>query len=675
MKALLVLVASCLAVVGSVARAQERLTPELLFQLRRVSDPQVSPDGRQVLYHVRTVDLARNRGETQLFVASTAGGGRRQLTFHGSNSNGRWAPDGRSIAFLSTRGGAPQVYVMPCDGGEARQVSDQAGGVQGLLWSPKGTHLAYVAEVQVDPTMQQRHPDLPLARAEVYDGLMIRHWDEWRSGRYSHLFVVPAEGGKATDLMPGERVHTPLRPFGGIEQIAWSPDGRQIAYTAKKVADEARSTNSDIYLVEIGGGATRNLTEGMPGYEVEPRFAPDGARIAFLSMARGGFEADKNRLMVQDLRGGARVELTEALDQSAAEPTWTPDGAALLFASETRGTTHVYRVTVAERRIEPLTRGRYEYHGLSLSADGQVLVALRQQTERPYEVVRVPLAGGEVTALSDENGATFARLALPKVEERTFATTDGKSLHAWVVLPPDFDPARSYPMLLYCQGGPQSMVGQWFSYRWNFHLMAAKGYIVLAPNRRGLPGFGQSWNDQISGDWGGQAMQDLLAATDAMQKEPYVDRRRTAAVGASFGGYTIYWLMGNDDKERFCAMIAHCGVFNLESMYHATEELFFVDWDLGGPYWKSPEVRERYERFSPHRFAGNWRTPLLVIHGEKDYRVPVTEGIQAFTAAQLRGVPSRFLYFPEEGHWVLSPQNGVLWQREFFAWLERWCKG
>jgi len=325
-------------------------------------------------------------------------------------------------------------------------------------------------------------------------------------------------------------------------------------------------------------------------------------------------------------------------------------------------------------KIQPVSAGRYHFGSLAPSRDGAVYCT-RMQMERPNEIVRLRAAeasGG--VALTDVNGPVYGKLALPTTQARWFDASDGKKIHSWVIYPPGFDESKKYPMLLYCQGGPQSQVGQWFSFRWNFHLMAAQGYIVLAVNRRGLPGFGQAWNDQISRDWGGQAMQDLLTATDAMFEEPYVDRDRTGAIGASFGGYTIYWLMGHDAQDRFKTMIAHCGVFNLESMYLSTEELFFVNWDLGGPYWRSPEVAKDYRRFSPHNFVGGWSTPLLVVHGQRDFRVPVEQGIQAFTAAQLQGVPSRFLYFPDEGHWVLSPQNGVLWHRVFFDWLGRYLQ-
>jgi dipeptidyl aminopeptidase/acylaminoacyl peptidase len=666
---------ACVSTLLAAAAAQKRLTPEVLQQLARVGEPCPSPDGRWLVWSVRRTDLAANRSTSQLWVLDLQSGARRQLTSAGSNMNPCWSPDSKRLAFLSTRGGAPQAHVLAIDGGEATQVTRHAAGVANLSWSPAGDRLAFTAPVDLEQDVHELHPDLPKADARLYDSLMVRHWDAWKDGTYQHLFVVSAAGGEARDLMPGERFDVPLLPFGGGEQIAWSRDGKELCYTCKKVggAAAAASTNSDLYVVAVEGGAPRNLTEGMPGYEIDPAWSPDGRHVAFLSMERAGFESDRNRLFVHDRQSGTSRELSKGFDQSAQTPVWSEDGQRLYFASDVRGTTQIYEVGLDGKPPRAISQGRFQFDHPRAGNGGRVF-ALRQQTERPPEVVELEAGRvGEGRVLTHENDEVYQKLALPKVEERWFEATDGARIHAWVVYPPDFDPARQWPMLLYCQGGPQQMVGQWFSTRWNFHLMAARGYVVLAVNRRGLPGFGQAWNDQISKDWGGQAMQDLLAATDAMQQQPFIDKKRCAAVGASFGGYTVYWLMGHAG-DRFAAMIAHCGVFNLESMYAATEELFFVDWDLGGPYWRGPDARTVYERDSPHRFVGNWKTPLLVIHGEKDFRVPYVEGLQAFTAAQVRGVPSRFLYFPGEGHWVLSPQNGVLWTRVFFDWLDRWCK-
>jgi dipeptidyl aminopeptidase/acylaminoacyl peptidase len=661
-----------LFLVGGVL-AQDRLTPELLWKLDRVSDPQVSPDGRAVLYHVRSYSLAENRGATHLYWRDLKDGRERRLTTAGSNWNARWLPAGDAIVFLSSRSGAAQAWRLELAGGDPVQLTAVAGGIDNLLVSPDAKWLAFTARVKLDPDIHDLHPDLPHADARVYDSLMVRHWDQWRDGTYNHLHVQAIDGGEPRDLMAGLRIETPLPPFGGVEQITWTPDSAALIYTARMRQGEAETTNSDLWLAPLDAGPHRNLTVTNPGYDTTPAFSPDGRRLAWLSMARDGYESDVNRLMVSTWPQ-LEPRRVDEWDGTVAEFTWSKDSKTLVFGADHRGTTQLFEVGIGGGVPAPRTAGRWQFSHPVVLADDQVL-ALRQNTERPFELVRVergtqPSAGVPIT---DVNGEHFAKLALPIVEERWFEATDGASIHAWVVKPPDFDPSKRWPMLLYCQGGPQSQVGQWFSYRWNFHLMAARGYVVLAVNRRGLPGFGAAWNEQISGDWGGQCMQDLLSATDAMQAEPWIDRKRTAAIGASFGGYTIYWLMGHDPERRFCAMLAHCGVFNLESMALSTEELFFVNWDLGAGYWRDESIRRRYEAFSPHRFVQEWRTPLMVIHGQQDFRVPLEQGLGAFTAAQLQGCPSRFVYFPEESHWVLGAQNGVLWHRLFFDWLDRWC--
>ena len=646
------------------ASAQARLTPETLAQLRRVGELALSPDGGHLLYTVRTPDLAQNRSAAVAWLLPTAPGSAAIELGAGAAPNWRSA-----TAYAVMAGGKLLIRSLQTD--EVQELALPAGAGN-VAWSPDGANVSFTQAVAVEPPVTAAHPDLPKANARAYDRLLVRHWDTWSDGTYSHLFVQPVAGGAPRDLMAGERVHTPLPPFGGGEQIAWSPDGQELCYTARRVPYPEASTDSSLWAVPAAGGPARNLTPGMPGYDQDPSYSPDGRWIAFGSMARPGFEADKLRLMLHERATGKNVELLPDFDASAHELRWTADGKRLFFTVETAGTTQVYTTTIAAPKATPVTSGQHALSGLQVAPDGQTLYALRATVLRPNEVVRIDVASGAITPLSDHNGPVFAGLELPTCEAEWFPATDGKQVHSWILKPPGFDPAKRHPFVLFCQGGPQSMVGQAFSFRWNFHLMAAKGYVVAAVNRRGLPGFGQAWNDQISRDWGGQAMRDLLSVTDAMQARPYVDKRRSAAVGASFGGFSVYWLMGNGG-DRFAAMISHCGVFNLESMYLATEELFFVDWDLGGPYWKSPEVAAGYQKHSPHRYVQNWRTPLLVIHGEKDFRVPYDQGLQAFTAAQVQGVPSRLLVFPDEGHWVLQAQNGLLWQREFFGWLERWC--
>jgi dipeptidyl aminopeptidase/acylaminoacyl peptidase len=653
---------------------QHRMTPEMLWKLHRVSDPQISEDGKFLLYTVRRYDLKQNFGRSQVHLLDLSSGSNMQVTEEGSNWSARWAPgDAKTMAFVSTRSGSTQIHVMDRKTRKVRQVTAHAGGVSNIAWSPSGSHLSFTASVRIGKGIDVLFPDLPKANARLYDDLMIRHWDQWKDNTYSHLFVVAARGGEARDLMKGMKVDTPLRPFGGGEQIAWSPDGKEICYTAKTVDAPEVSTDSSLFVVSVDGLSRRNITPNRPGYDTEPRYSPDGRYIAWLSMSRAGFESDRSRIMLLDRSGGGIRELTTGFDQSAHDVAWRQDSKALYFTSDVLGTRQIYTIGLRDE-AKPLSEGRYHYGSL-IAGSGQTLFATRMQMERPNEIVRLEASkGGAGVRLTNENGPHYKSLRLPTTEAKWFKASDGKKIHAWVIYPPGFDKSKKYPMLLYCQGGPQSQVGQWFSFRWNFHLMAARGYVVLAVNRRGLPGFGQEWNDEISRDWGGQAMRDLLAATDAMAKEPYIDREKIGAVGASFGGYTVYWLMGHDREDRFKAMIAHSGVFDLRSMYLSTEELFFVNWDLGGPFWKSPEVAKDYKRFSPSEFIGNWDTPLLVIHGQKDFRVPLEQGIQGFSAAQLQGVPSRFLYFPEESHWVLSPQNSVLWHRVFFDWLDRYLK-
>jgi len=651
----------------SCPRAQDLLTPERLVGLDRVGELVVSPDGQRALFTARTVDLAQNRSTAKIFLLDLKKGGAPVAVAEGSQP--QWHPGSNAYAFVTKDG----VRTQPIGDGPVVDVP-VPGGVQNFSWSPGGEHFAYTQAVKIDAQVTEQHADLPLAKARAYDDLMVRHWDEWRDGTYSHLFVLPyTGGGGARDLLAGERVHTPLPPFGGGEQIAWSPDGRELCYTARRVPNPEASTDSALWVVPVTGGPSRCITEGLPGYDQDPVYSPDGRYIAFVSMARAGFEADRLRLMLHDRSNGKNVELLPDLDASAHDVRWTRDGKRLFFTVETEGTTQLFTCSLTEGKAMQVTKGRHAISGLQVPPDGPLVYALRSTMERPPEVVSIDVSSGAITAITDRNGAAFGKLALPTIDGEWFDTTDGKKVHAWIVKPPGFDPAKKYPFVLYCQGGPQSMIGQGFSFRWNFHLMASKGYVVAAVNRRGLPGFGQKWNDQISRDWGGQAMRDLLAVCDAMQSRPYVDKARSAAVGASFGGYTVYWLMGHAG-DRFACMISHCGVFNLESMYLATEEQFFVDWDLGGPFWKSEEVAVDYRRFSPHRYVQNWKTPLLVIHGERDYRVPYDQGLQAFTAAQIMGVTSRFLVFPDEGHWILQSQNAVLWHREFFAWLDRFCK-
>lgn len=697
----------------STSQAKEPLlTAEKLFELGRLGDAAVSPDGRQIAYMVTYYNLPENSSTVSVYVqplntenaldSDKAGGSdtRRSTGFgtklstapatvllkdvKGLNSVS-WIkrPEGYRILYVAPDQQPepkPQAWIMdPANPAQAKQLTSVSQGISNLKPSPAGDAIAFTVNVKMDTTVNELYADLPKADASIIDSLMYRHWNQWHDFTYSHLhtaqFTSDGTLRAPVDLMADLRAHCPLPPHGGSEQFTFSPDGSEIAATLKLVDRPAESTDSGIYLIPSVGGSRQLITANMPGYDMEPKYSPDGRKIAFQSMQRPGFEADRNRIMVYDRSNGSLTEWTRGLDQTTHETAWDYSQEAVYFASETRGTRQIYRLAENSSQPEQLTQGWFDFSLVGPIADSHLLLVKQQSILRPTELAVVDSRNGSLVTITDINGPHFEGLAMPQIEERHFMATDGKKIHSWIVLPPDFDPSqkKKWPMLTYCQGGPQGQIGQWFSYRWNFHLMAANGYIVLAPNRRGLPGFGTQWNDQISGDWGGQAMQDILSATDGMLTESHVDPKRVAAVGASFGGYTVYWLMGNSGS-RFCAMISHCGVFNLESMYGSTEELFFVNWDLGGPYWQSPSVQAAYDRFSPHRFARNWQVPLLVVHGEKDFRVPVTQGIEAFTAAQVQGVPSRFLYFPEEGHWVTKPQNSVLWNRVFFQWLDTYCK-
>ncbi len=685
--------------------AGERMTPELLWKLGRIGDVAVSPDGTTIAYTVTHYDLEANGGKADLYLQSVPAlpnaarlqEMKRSIGFEtallksnskvllqgikGLNSVG-WIqrPEGPRLIFLApTEGESPtmQAWMMNPEDAKPVQITSLDSDLSNLVPSPTGDAIAFSLDIKMDDDIHAIYPDLPKADARIIDSLMYRHWNAWHDYAYSHVHVAKLNAeGKAEapiDLMRALKADCPVPPFGGAEQFAFSPDGKQVALTIKLVNNPAESTDTSLFLVSSEGGPLKNITPGMPGYDVEPNYSPDGRYIAFNSMQRAGFEADRNRIMLYDRSSGTIRELTENLDQTTHHLMWSADSQSLVFDSEFRGTTQVFQIEITSAKVKQLSSGRFDFACQAFTSHG--LLVKQQNMLRPMELALVGLTNGEVATVTDVNGDIYADLELPKVEERWVKATDGQMIHNWIILPPDFDKStdHQWPMLTYCQGGPQGQIGQWFSYRWNFHLMASQGYVVLAVNRRGMPGFGQAWNDQISGDWGGQAMQDILAATDAMMADPSIDRSRVAAVGASFGGYTVYWLMGNSDN-RFCSMIAHCGVFNLESMYGSTEELFFVNFDLGGPYWKSTEVASKYEAFSPHKFIGNWKTPLLVIHGEKDFRVPITQGMEAFTAAKVQGVPSRFLYFPGEGHWVNSPQNSVLWHRVFFDWLDQYCK-
>lgn len=655
----------------------DKMTPEVLWSLGRISGVTLSPDHSSILFGITYYNIKENKGFRDLYIMPAAGGPYKELTRTAVNENGEtWRPDGRKIAFMSRESGSMQIWEINPDGTGDRRISDIEGGISGFNYSPDGKRIAFIKEVKVKPALSDKYPDLTKANARAYDDIMYRHWDEWVE-TFTHIFIADIKRDKLEnirDIMEGEPWESPLKPFGGMEQIDWSPDGTKLVYTCRKKQgrDYALSTNSDLYQYDLYSGQTANLTEGMAGYDINPAFSPDGRYLAWESMERDGYEADKNRLFILDLQTGSRTDATLYFDQNVKALAWTPESQSVYFISDFHATDEIYRFDNGSGRITRITDGIHDYATVLPSGTG--LIAVRHSMSKPDEIYRVDPSTGSAEEISFVNKGVLDQLTMGRVESRWINTTDQKQMKVWVIYPPDFDPGKSYPAILFCGGGPQNTVSQFWSYRWNFQMMAARGYIVVAPNRRGVPGFGKEWLEQISGDYGGQNMLDYFSAIDSLAKEPYVDENRLGAAGASYGGFSIYWLAGHHNG-RFKAFIAHDGMFNLESNYLETEEIWFVNWDLGGPYWDSlnPVVKRSYDS-SPHKFIDKWDTPILVIHGEKDYRISYTQGMQAFNAARMRNIPARLLLFPEENHWVLSAQNGILWQREFFAWMDRYLK-
>lgn len=650
------------------------MTPEVLWSFGRISTPAVSPDGTMAVFTITYYNKEENNSTSDLYLMTLTDGKTTQLTrTNAHESDPAWQANGKKIAYLAN----DQVWEICPDGTGGRQLTDIEGGVNGFLFSPDGQKLAYFKEVQLEPTVQDLYPDLPKAKARIINDQFYRHWNNWVEG-YSHLFIAdhPADGtvtaGK--DIMEGERWESPVRPWGGVEQIAWTRDSKKLIYTSrKKVGIEyAFSTNTDLYAYNTEDGTTANLTEGMMGYDQNPVLSPDGRYMAWGSMEREGYEADKVRLFVMNLATGEKKDYTEQFDQNAEHLAWDADNTTIWFISDDKGTDEIYSLNIADGAIKKHTDGIHNY--TSVAPVNGTLITTQVSMSKPEEIYRTDPATGQDEELSFVNKPLLDQLEMGKVEKRWVKTTDHKDMLVWMIYPPHFDASKKYPAILYCEGGPQSTVSQFWSYRWNFQQMATNGYIIVAPNRRGLPGFGKEWLEQISGDYSGQNIQDYLSAIDDAKQEPYIDENRLGCVGASYGGYSVYYLAGHHDK-RFKAFIAHCGIFDLESQYCETEEMWFANWDLGGAPWdKDNKVAQRTYANSPHKFVGNWDTPILVIHGQKDFRIDVSQGMSAFNAARMRGIPAQFLYFPEECHWVTGCQDGILWQRTFKAWLDKWLK-
>lgn len=656
--------------------ADRNYTVDVLEAFGRVSDPVISPDGTKVLYGVSYESVEENRSNLDLYVMNLDGSDNQRLTRTPDSESGAvWIDGGRKIAFLSPVDGKQQIWVMNADGSDRKAVSSLEGGVGGFLFSPDEKNVVMIGNVKYARTAADVYPDLPKATGRLIDDLNYKHWDEWVT-EIPHPMVAAFDGnkvGEATDIMADEPFEAPMKPFGGIESFAWSPDGKSLIYVSRKKTgmEYALSTNSDLYLYNLADKSTVNLTEGMMGYDTAPTYSPDGKYVAWLSMEHDGYESDKNRIFIMDVATGEKTDLTTDWDYTADAIAWAADGKSILFIAPKDGVTPIFSVALADKTVSVVADGVCDYASLAPAADG-TLLSMRHSMLQPNEIVAI--ANGEVKQLTNVNTELLAAIDMPTVEKRMVPTTDGKLMTTWVLYPPHFDPTKKYPALLYCQGGPQSAVSQFFSYRWNLALMAAKGYIVIAPNRRGLPGFGTEWNAQISRDYGGQNMKDYLSAVDDMKREAYIDAAHIGAVGASYGGFSVYWLAGHHEG-RFAAFVAHAGIFNTDAQYLETEEMWFANWDLGGPFWdKSNADAQRSFANSPHRFVDKWDTPILVTHGEYDFRILASQGMMAFNAAKLRGIPAEMLIFPDENHWILKPQNGVMWQRVFFRWLDRWLK-
>lgn len=653
------------------------MTPEILWSFGRIGNVQISPDETKILYSVSYYSIPQNKSNSELYVMNVDGSDKKQITKTAIKEiAARWMKDNKTIAFLSNESGSMQVWKMKADGSNRQQITDREGGISDFTYSPDESKLLFIADVPYGKKTVEKYPDLPKASGKIVKDLMYKHWDEWVE-TVPHPFVADIKDGKlenVKDVLEGEPFESPMKPFGGIEQLAWSPDGKTVAYTCRKKTGKeyAISTNSDIYFYDLKSGKTENKTQGMMGYDQNPTFSPDGKWIAWESMEHDGYESDKSRLFIMNVATGEKKDVSAKFDQNSNGLVWSTDSKSIYFVSCWHAVTQIYRADIATDSISKITEGVHDY--VSVIPLKNNLIATRHSMSKPDEIYAVNPQTGKDAELSFENKDILAQLKLGKVEERWIKTTDGKQMQSWVIFPPNFDPSKKYPTLLYCEGGPQSTISQFWSYRWNFQMMAANGYIIVAPNRRGLPGFGYEWLKQISGDYGGQNMKDYLSAIDDVAKEPYVNKDKLGCVGASYGGFSVYWLAGHHNK-RFKAFIAHDGMFNLPQQYLETEEMWFVNWDLGGAYWdKNNAVAQRSYANSPHLFVDKWDTPILIIHGEKDYRILASQGMAAFNAAVLRGVPAEMLVFPDENHWVLQPQNGILWQRTFYEWLDKWLK-
>ncbi|MBK1897259.1 S9 family peptidase [Chryseobacterium paridis] len=644
--------------------AQQLMTPEILWTLKKVGVQAVSPDQSSLIYKVGQVDLKTEKTKNENYFLNVLNNQSSKLDL-GKKSliqwdkNGIYAQEGDKI-FLSKDNGKnwAEFYTI--------------GEVDNIVISPDGKKIAFSKQVLVEKLMgKDKYNDTPKTTAQVYTDLNHRHWDYYNEGKYNHVFVVNTSDKveSSKDLLEGKTWDSPQRPFGGTEDFIWSPDSSQLLYVTKPKSGKeySTSTNTDIFAYDLASGATKNLTESNKGYDVNPKFSPDGKSLVWQSMERDGYEADKNDVKIMDWKSGKTENLTKGWDESVSgDVFWSGDSKAIYFTAAFRGTKQLFSLDPKNAKVQQITRGDFDVNEIFTDNKNTLLVG-RTDINHATDLFSVNIKNGEIKQVTEANKDAYAKLAQGKSELKMVKTTDGKEMGVWFHYPPNFDPNKKYPTLVYCQGGPQSALTQFFSVRWNFALMTANGYIVVAPNRRGMPGWGTKWNEEISKDWGGQPMRDYLAATDYAKTLPYVDGERVAAVGASYGGYSVFMLAGIHDN-RFKTFIAHDGLFDMKSWYLTTEELWFANWDLGSP-WEKP-LPKAYTEFNPSNFVEKWNKPIMIFQGGIDYRVPYEQGQEAFQAAKLRGLKTKLVYFPNENHWVLHPQNGLVWQREFFDWLK-----
>lgn len=692
---------------SNITLQSDLMTPEALWAMGRIGTAQASPDGKHIIYQVGYYSVKQNKGHQVIYIMDSDGKNNKMLTTSAkSETDAVWIKGGQKIAFLCDG----QIWEMNPDGSGRKQLTNDKTGIDGFKFSPDEKYVILIKQIPYHGIIKEKPEDLPLTTGRVITDMNYRHWDEYvESIPHPYLAEVTSNGiGEGTDIMKGEPYECPVKPFGGAEQLAWSTDSKTIAYTSRKKTgiNYAISTDTDIYLYNIESKQAVNIckpanykepeinmTKSMknqavnseenlknnPGYDVNPEFSPNGQYVAWLSMARNGYESDRNRLCVYNLKTREKTYTTESFDSNVDDFCWSADSKTLYFLGIWHGCENIYQTNL-KGNVMQLTDGWNDYGSVQMLNDGKKLLAERHSMSQASELYIVTPGKKEKTAkveqITFENKHLYDQMTFGKIQQRWTKTTDGKDMMYWIILPAHFDETKKYPTLLFCEGGPQSPVSQFWSYRWNMQIMAANGYVVIAPNRRGLPGFGSEWNEEISGDWTGQCMNDYLSAIDdACKNLPFVDKDRLGAVGASFGGFSVYYLAGHHNK-RFKCFIAHDGAFNLESMYTDTEEAWFSNWEYDDAFWNKDmtENAKRTYANSPHKFVDKWDTPILCIHGEKDYRINANQGMGAFNAARMRGIPAELLLFPDENHWVLKPQNGVLWQRTFFNWLDRWLK-